>query len=1254
MAAEVGAAFISIRPNLAGFHKQITKDLRSLGPQLLKIGKSVGADFRKGFETGLGDPLSGPLDESTKKQRTKAPKQGEETAGAFAKGFSKRLKAAFAALPKAEINADSSAADKKIAEIRGQLEALSNKTVGVDIDAGAALAEVKAIQAELDSVGRDSKSIQVDVDTAAAMVELAAVRAEVDALDGRRVRVGVSADVAPALAAVKLMSISLLGLAAIPIGATLGAGILSLAGPLAAAGAGFAGLAAVAVPAFSDIANAQKAQAAAQQAATGTAAQAKAANDKLAASLKALSPAERSLLTSLNGLKTAFKDWSTSLQPAVLPIFTRGINLLKASLPALTPIVRGAAGAVRGLLDDVANAAKSPFWVQLRTNITNLVPTAVTGFGHILGNVATGLAGIVSAFLPYAPAVLGFITKITAGFARWGQGLGTSNGFATFINYVKANAPLIAKTVGQIAGAIGHVVQSLGPLASLAPLALGGLGLLAKILSGLKPGEIQAIAIGIGLIVAATKLWTIAQIALDIALNANPIGLIIVAIGALIAAVILAYNHVGWFHTAVVAAWNGIKTAALFVWNSVLKPVFNALTVAVQAVATAALWLWKNVLVPAFNAISLAARILFAIVAVAVLAPLVIAFNLLRDAVLFLWHYVIVPAFNAIKTVIMAAWAFVKPIFDMWWAGVKMLGSAALWLWHSAIVPAWHGVQAAISAVWNGVIHPVFNAINAVIRGVIAPVFRWIYSNVIKPVWSAAGSVIRSVWTGAIRPAFDALKTGLSAIRSAFSVAVSAIGKIWKGLEAATKKPVQFVVNTVYNNGIRSVWDKIAGLVHLPQLPTVKFATGGVFPGYTPGRDPYQMPMAAFSGGEAVMRPEFTRAVGSDFVYAANAVARRRGPGGVRDWLANADMKFARGGVMPGPVVQKFAGGGILGALSHAASLVVHGASSILDAGASAFARHALDPILSRVPGGDSTYARAIYSLPKRMIDGFVGWLKKAVDPKLGGDPLGVVAQAKKFVGVGDDRGPNNNMWTRAWGMPGAPWCAMFVSDMIKRAGAQKHYPGYPTAAVAGYNGRMRHVSTGDGRAGDLGVYGGGSHINIIAGKKGGAYDTYGGNQNAVVQHRVRGGQTSMLRPAYAYGGILGRQAQRIFRREAPHNADPHELQTPLVQLMRSLPAGQMGSVARAIVSKNLQVTNAGVYDNGGVVPPGLNLVANASRRPEALLNDAQWSALTSAAGSSGEVHNTTYNMTTREITLTQLQALQRQQETLARVGRPH
>jgi len=62
-----------------------------------------------------------------------------------------------------------------------------------------------------------------------------------------------------------------------------------------------------------------------------------------------------------------------------------------------------------------------------------------------------------------------------------------------------------------------------------------------------------------------TKAWTAAQWLLNIALNANPIGLIVIAIGLLVAGVILAYKNLEFFRDAVDAVWKAIKQAVQFI-----------------------------------------------------------------------------------------------------------------------------------------------------------------------------------------------------------------------------------------------------------------------------------------------------------------------------------------------------------------------------------------------------------------------------------------------------------------------------------------------------------------------------------------------------------------------------------------------------------------------------------------------------------------------------------------------------------------
>ncbi|WP_280248552.1 phage tail tape measure protein [Nocardia abscessus] len=84
-----------------------------------------------------------------------------------------------------------------------------------------------------------------------------------------------------------------------------------------------------------------------------------------------------------------------------------------------------------------------------------------------------------------------------------------------------------------------------------------------------------AYTVATGVIRGATMAWSAVQWVLNAALSANPIGLVVVAIGALVAGIVLAYKNSETFRNIVEGAWNAVKTAISFVWESVLKPFFG-------------------------------------------------------------------------------------------------------------------------------------------------------------------------------------------------------------------------------------------------------------------------------------------------------------------------------------------------------------------------------------------------------------------------------------------------------------------------------------------------------------------------------------------------------------------------------------------------------------------------------------------------------------------------------------------------------
>lgn len=296
------------------------------------------------------------------------------------------------------------------------------------------------------------------------------------------------------------------------------------------------------------------------------------------------------------------------------------------------------------------------------------------------------------------------------------------------------------------------------------------------------------IATRLPLIVATAAQW-----AMNAALTANPIGLVVVAIGAFVGALVWLYKNNETARKIIDGAWKGIKAAIDFVWKAI-KVVFVAW-------ATGWALLWKGV-----------------------------------QAV---WTAVGKPALDAIQAVFGAVWRWVdKNVLQPFMLGVRVWAMVFGLVKRRFVDPAWDGIQNALRAGWEFVRDKVF-----------AP----------------------------FKPAVEAIGAVFKATRKVISAA-------WDGIRAAAAKPINFIIETVYTKGIKATWDKIADSVGLdlalPDVSPIKYATGGVLPGYTPGRDVHQFfsptgGRLSLSGGEAIMRPEFTRAVGGPAgVAALNSAAR--------------------------------------------------------------------------------------------------------------------------------------------------------------------------------------------------------------------------------------------------------------------------------------------------------------------------------------------------------------------------------------------
>ncbi|MFE5544767.1 peptidoglycan DD-metalloendopeptidase family protein [Streptomyces sp. NPDC056534] len=1229
----VGSAGVDVVPVAPRFHQKLEQVVIPAAQRIGdEAGRIVGDRMSDEIARRVAAALPQAITAGGQAAQRAASRQGDDAGGAFARSLKTKLTAAFRAMPKLNVGLDDTGVDAQLARLRARMQTLAGKTVGVDVDAGAALVEIERIEAELLRLGASHPSVSVRADTASARAALAEIRAEVAAIDAADPDIDVHVDTTGARGALMSLGIQMAILMAIPMGPVIAAGLGSVVAMATAAGAGFGALALAAIPAVKGVTEVLKAQKAAQDDAAnaaqrGSAATARAAQqaasqalqlagaqaslaaahrnaerqivqsnraiedaeralaqagmraaeqrrqaaenveraersltdskrdalkaeealaeahravseelakqreelekqrqelserledsslDERAAVLRVteaqeelkrvmkdpkatqlqrerallaadeaehalkrqreeikelraeieaqskasaegsdqvvnaqervvsaqervaeaqrkvqdetkalkdaqldasrvqeqiardladaqrrvadavdnsanaqvtaaesiasaerslasarlsgatatstaitkqqgyeralakLTPTQRDLYDSIagpQGIKAAFKDWSTTLQPHVLPIFTRGVDGAKASLPGLTPLVIGAASAVQTLMDKASAELKEPFWQEFKKDLADNVEPAIVGFGVAFGNVLKGMAGVIDAFLPRMDGIASRSDSITEKFARWGTSLKGSPAFEKFLDYVKGSTPVISALIGSIMTALITTAQTLSPVSTalmtvVTPLFDAISWLVTNIpelviaLWGIWAVN-KAVVVGMAAFGAAMLVYNAvvltAQIVTGgwaIALSATGIVPIIKAIvlvvGLLVAAVIYAYNNWDWFRITVDTVAKAIGEAATWMWETILKPVFDGIWWALKKAGDIAVWLWDVAISPAFKGIWEAAKILFTIVVVGVLTPIYLAFKALGVIAGWLWKEVL------------------KPVF-------KWIGDAAIWLWNNAIKPAFSNFVRDLKAIGSAA--------------------SWLWEKAIRPVFNWIGDKTEWLYEKALKPSFNGIKNAMKSVADSFGFGRDSIKKAWDQIGDIAKKPVRFIIDKVYNNGIVPVWNKVAditGVGTLKPMDLKGFARGGILPGQSTWR-----------GGDTHLRPMRE----GEGVYVSEAM---------RDPYERARLFAVNRAAMRGQSLAGFQGGyaegGIVGWLKDKANDVGDFFSNPLDVfgKARSLITDEMKSILT------NPWARSVAKMPGMMLDGLKD---KALDfLGFGGGPAG-------------------------------------------------------------------------------------------------------------------------------------------------------------------------------------------------------------------------------------------------------------------------
>ncbi len=306
---------------------------------------------------------------------------------------------------------------------------------------------------------------------------------------------------------------------------------------------------------------------------------------------------------SLNMLKASWNNTLTALtvggemfDNSIDNLVTSAMTFGKNIVPAIEKALGGVGQLVTGLAPVIA--------AELPNMVSTVLPSLVSAAGSLVSGIASQIPAIAGAVLSSVPAVLdgmagmlgeSSVGKLKSAFDNLKNSISTAlSGIDTSVISNLASG-IIPSLCGALSLAMNTASGLISVASTLSPVIAGVAGAVtaykiavtaANVVEGIRNGLIAFSATMTGTQTAAfapLTTATIAQIAATQALNVvtgafgaimtfvtSPIGLVVIAIGAVIAVGVLLYKH-----------WDTVKAFAMNLWNTI-KNVFEGIKNAVS------------------------------------------------------------------------------------------------------------------------------------------------------------------------------------------------------------------------------------------------------------------------------------------------------------------------------------------------------------------------------------------------------------------------------------------------------------------------------------------------------------------------------------------------------------------------------------------------------------------------------------------------------------------------------------------------
>lgn len=561
--------------------------------------------------------------------------------------------------------------------------------------------------------------------------------------------------------------------------------------------------------------------------------------------------------TALSGLKTSWEGLIAQNQAAIFNTMTNGINTAKYALTTLNPFLTKTASQIETASGKMLNWAKtssvakrsfdilntqgpkifqhllnatqsfvngsaalfnklSPLYSWAARGFADMAKSfddwansvegskAINGFieytkanlpivGNIFGNIFKGIISLFQAFSGHSHNVLLGIQDVTKGFAEWSEGLKKSDGFQQFVQYLETNGPKVWSLIKNITGTLWGLVKGMAPVGA-AVLSMSN----------------------------AFFKWT------NTMTNAHPIlGKILGILTAVGGVALLAAKPILLLRGALLGATGATKLLG----NA------GAIAAIKTKIAAAAMVLWTG----ASKAAALATRGLGLAIRFmsGPIGWIITVIGLLVAGIVHLWktndtfRNAVITIWNSIKAAAISVFGFLKPYIVGIWNGIKVatiivwnaIKATAITVWNGIkfavqnpiqalkilLSAIWNGIKTAAIWVWNALKTGVVNIVKALVNGV-----KWYITTVktvISTVFNAAKAIAIKIWTTIKNTVVNLAKGLWTGVKNAFTWLKNSVISIFNTVKNFAIKVWTTIKNTVVNlakglwNGVKNAFN---------------------------------------------------------------------------------------------------------------------------------------------------------------------------------------------------------------------------------------------------------------------------------------------------------------------------------------------------------------------------------------------------------------------------------------------------------------